>query len=430
MKQLEFLARPEREVLFGGAAGGAKSWALLMAALMFVDIPGYRAMLFRRTYTDLALPGALMDVAAEWLSPTSAKFSDRDKAWTFPSGATLAFGYLDGPRDRFRYQGSQAHFFGFDELTQIRPEDYLYLFSRARKSESGPASNVPIRTRAATNPGGQSHAFVHERFVAPANPSADTVFVPSRLEDNPYLDKKEYERALANLDEITYRQLRLGEWIEGTQDNVFKREWFDGKNRYDPEDDRLWNSATRRFAAIDTANTINETSAYSAMTIGDLQPDYTLPLRYVAREKLEFPELVDWTIEELAPFAIDRKLAAVFIEDAASGKQLIQTLQRSGPAWLRPLIVPVKPNNAKGGKEVSWKAASVWVKRGMLLLPYPSGRAPWKDAYEQELFSVPNSTFKDQADSTAILVNEIERHTGAFSQRWQALMARAESRVA
>lgn len=216
-----------------------------------------------------------------------------------------------------------------------------------------------------------------------------------------------------------------GKIVELDGESIFKSEWFHGKNRYDPEDDRPWNRVTRRFVAIDTANTINETSAYSAMTVGDLQPDYTLPLRYVAREKLEFPELVDWTIEELAPFAIDRKLAAVFIEDAASGKHLIQTLRRSGPVWLRPLIVPVKPNNARGGKEVSWKAASVWVKRGMLRLPYPSGRVPWKDAYEQELFSVPNSTFKDQADSTAILINEIERRTGAFSQRWDALMQRA-----
>ena len=71
-KQAEFLLMPDLEVLFGGSAGGGKSDALLMAALQYVDVPGYAAILFRRTYTDLSLPGALMDRAHEWLQGTKA----------------------------------------------------------------------------------------------------------------------------------------------------------------------------------------------------------------------------------------------------------------------------------------------------------------------------------------------------------------------
>lgn len=200
-------------------------------------------------------------------------------------------------------------------------------------------------------------------------------------------------------------------------DTYFKRDWFPSYSEEDSH--RLWNRCVGRYAALDTANTVGQASAYTALTIGDLQPDYTMPLRHVEREKLEFPELVDWTIETLFPFARDGKLRAVFIEDAASGMQLTQTLRRSGPAWLRPLVVPVKPK--RGGKEESWKAASVWSRRGMVRLPEPTENAAWLYEFERELFSVPNSTYKDQADSYALLVNEAERLDAPFSRRWRML---------
>ena len=72
-KQQQFLDCRAREVFYGGAAGGGKTDALLMAALAFVDVPGYRALLFRRTFADLNLPGALMDRAREWLGGTAAR---------------------------------------------------------------------------------------------------------------------------------------------------------------------------------------------------------------------------------------------------------------------------------------------------------------------------------------------------------------------
>src|SRR5436190_3981743 len=92
-KQALFLLAAEvREVMFGGAGGGGKTDALLMAALQFVHVPGYAALILMKTYKDLALPGAGMARAREWLSGTAARWSGDDHSWHFPSGATLTFG--------------------------------------------------------------------------------------------------------------------------------------------------------------------------------------------------------------------------------------------------------------------------------------------------------------------------------------------------
>jgi hypothetical protein len=107
-KQAEFLARADvPEVLYGGAAGGGKSDALLMAALQFTQVPGYAALILRRTYSALALPGGLLDRATEWLANTAARWSSDTKTWHFPAGASLSFGYLDAAADRYRYQSSE-----------------------------------------------------------------------------------------------------------------------------------------------------------------------------------------------------------------------------------------------------------------------------------------------------------------------------------
>ncbi|HNQ55684.1 MAG TPA: hypothetical protein PKG66_09730, partial [Methanothrix sp.] len=112
-KQLAFLFLPHLEALYGGAGGGGKSIALLMAALQYADVPGYAALIIRKTFSDLSLPGALMDVAAQWLAGTRAKWSEVDKTWHFlPSDATLTFGYLDTAKDKYRYQSAAFQFIG------------------------------------------------------------------------------------------------------------------------------------------------------------------------------------------------------------------------------------------------------------------------------------------------------------------------------
>jgi phage terminase large subunit-like protein len=216
-----------------------------------------------------------------------------------------------------------------------------------------------------------------------------------------------------------------GQIVYLDDESAFKREWFKN-NRYSRDEARaFWNRCVGRYIALDTANTTKETSAYSAFVVGDVQPEYTMPIRHVERERLEFPELVEWTIEKLHPFAHDHKLKAVFIENAASGTQLIQTLRKSGPKWLAPKVIGIQPNRGPNGKEQGWKAASVWAKRGMIFLPDPTNDVDWLHDFEAEVFMAPNSRFLDQTDALAMLINSVEKYQHIFSTRWHALDRRA-----
>lgn len=210
VKQRAFLDLDCFEALYGGAAGGGKSDALLMAALQHVHVPGYAALLLRRTYADLSLPGAIMDRAKAWLVPKGVDWNDKEKRFTFPtSAATLTFGYLDTERDRYRYQGAELQFIGFDELTQFPEQWYRYLLSRLRRLKS---ATVPLRARGASNPGGLGHDWVRRRFVEGEH-REDRAFVPANLDDNPHLDAVAYRAALAQLDATTRRQLLEGVWV-------------------------------------------------------------------------------------------------------------------------------------------------------------------------------------------------------------------------
>jgi predicted phage terminase large subunit-like protein len=222
-KQAAFLLLPGREALYGGAAGGGKSDALLMAALQYVDVPGYAAILLRRTYKDLSLPGAIMDRAFEWLAGTAAHWNDEKKTWTFPSTATLTFGYLEYESHCYQYQGAEFQFIGFDELTQFQEKPYRYLFSRLRRLAG---VTVPLRQRGATNPGGIGHEWVKQRFLIEGR-NHGRVFIPARLDDNPHLDRAEYEASLAELDPTTRAQLLAGDWDARIPGEMFQRSWFE-----------------------------------------------------------------------------------------------------------------------------------------------------------------------------------------------------------
>lgn len=231
VRQAAFLMYDGREAFYGGAAGGGKSDALLMGALQYADVPGYAAILFRRTYADLALPGGLMDRAAEWLGPTEAHWDGKTATWTFPSSATLSFGYLAAENDKYRYKSAEFQFVGFDEATQFSETQYRYLFSRLRRPEriSDPRLNaVPLRMRAASNPGDRGHEWVKDRFVPrrvvdPVDGSVSIVeprdrtgvvryYVPARLADNPYLDQASYRENLEELDLVEAKRLLDGDW--------------------------------------------------------------------------------------------------------------------------------------------------------------------------------------------------------------------------
>ena len=207
LNQVHFLTHPSEELLYGGQAGGGKSDALLMAALQYVTEPNYSALILRKTYQDLSQPNAIMDRANKWLSThEELHWNSNTKTWSFPSGATLSFGYLNHNNDLDQYQGSELQFVGFDELTQFPENQYTYLHSRLRKLED---SDVPIRMRAGTNPGGRGHDWVKDRFIKDDAPNP---FIASSYLDNVYLDREQYGHQLDKLDELTKLQLKFGDW--------------------------------------------------------------------------------------------------------------------------------------------------------------------------------------------------------------------------
>ena len=222
LRQKAFLLLNDEDILFGGAAGGGKSEALLMAALQYVDIPGYHALILRRTFMDLSLPEAIMSRAIDWLYDTDAKWNQQLHEFKFPSGATLTFGYLDTPLDHLRYKSAEFQFIGFDEASDMRWSQINYMFSRFRRKAG---STIPLRYRLCTNPGGVSHEEIKAKYIEPKTREAGTIFIASKLSDNPHLDQS-YSEQLAKLDPVERARLMNGDWDVTEKGNMFTREKF------------------------------------------------------------------------------------------------------------------------------------------------------------------------------------------------------------
>lgn len=226
-KQTRFLMSPAMEVFYGGAAGGGKSVALLASAAQFVDVPGYSALVVRKTFSELRMSGALMDMAEQWWGAMpGVRRRDGGKSWEFETGgppAKIEFGFLESSEDKRRYQSAEFHSIDVDEVTEFKNEsDFTFLFSRLR----APPMGVPLRMRSASNPNGPGKGWVKGRYVDEET-RGERVFVPSTIDDNPFMPEREvYKRNLAEeLGPIESAQLLHGDW-EAQAAGKFRRHWF------------------------------------------------------------------------------------------------------------------------------------------------------------------------------------------------------------
>lgn len=376
-RQAEFLLNPEREVLYGGAAGGGKSEGLLAAAAQYVDVPSYAALLLRRTYADLSLPGALMDRADSWWAGTAAEWKEAKKTWQFPSGATITFGYLETERDKFRYASSEFQFVGFDELTQFTRTQFLFLNSRLRRLEG---SKIPIRLRAGSNPGGIGHEWVGERFIF-----GDKTFIPAKVSDNPHLDQAEYVKSLMELDPVTRRQLLDGDWGARLIGGMFKRESMAIVDDYPREIDlvRYWDLA---------ATEVSANNADPDWTVGLLlgrSPDgvyWVIDVKRMRGTPREVEALIAHTASEDGPGVKIRMEQ----EGGASGKSMIDYYRRDTLSRY-----DFKGNRPSGNKRVRAGPISSQAEAGNLKIV----RGRWNRAFLDELELFDQGLHDDQVDA-------------------------------
>ena len=385
--QKVFLRTYAIEALFGGAAGGGKSSALLMSAMQYVDVPNYSAILFRRTYADLALPGALMDRFRSWSAGVEEiHWNANSYVATFPSGARISFGYLNNTNDYLRYKGSEFQFIGMDEVTEIRESDYRYMFSRLRRPASGPLSQVPLRMRSASNP---APNWVRQRFIVEGQ-STGRIFVPSKLTDNPGIDADSYRQALQELDPVERRRLEEGDWWSTTLGSLFDRTDFE---IIDHTEVPQVTSAARAVRFWDLAATephsgnMNPDWTVGTLMLFDQGIAYVMDVRKIRAKGDKVEQLIAQTAAE------DGHMVAIRVEQepGSSGKALIDQYAR--------YVVPgydLIGIRASGDKITRARPFAAACANGNVRLV----RGPWITEWLDELASFPEaSDHDDQVDS-------------------------------
>lgn len=227
-KQKQFMDATCDEVLFGGAAGGGKSYAQVIDALVYaVKYPGSKQLILRRTYPEL--DKSIIRTTLALYPKEIYRYISSSHTGQFTNGSIIDFGYCDSETDIYRYQSAEFDVIRFDELTHFTKDMYIYLISRLRG-----VNGFPKQMKSTTNPGGIGHKWVKERFIdvgqAGVTQSFDgqtRVFIPSLISDNSFLMAKDksYLKRLENLAEKDRKALLYGQW------DIFEGQYFSEWNR-------------------------------------------------------------------------------------------------------------------------------------------------------------------------------------------------------
>lgn len=261
--QEDFLSTPADIAIYGGAAGGGKSYALLLEPLRHFNNPKFGAVIFRRNSTQVRNEGGLWDESVSLYGGLGAHPREAFLEWEFPPGARVKFAHLEHERSVYDWQGSQIPMLGFDELTHFTEKQFFYMLSRNRST-----SGVPGYVRATCNPdadswvrkfidwwigpdgypikerSGKIRWFIRiedslvwgdtpeeltELYDKNQTPKSVT-FIPAQVEDNRILMQKDpsYLSNLNALSKVERERLRKGNWnIRATAGLIFSPEWFE-----------------------------------------------------------------------------------------------------------------------------------------------------------------------------------------------------------
>ncbi len=437
-KQLGFAMLPQLEALYGGQAGGGKSEALLTCALRYVHVPGYAAIIFRKTLSDLKQPSALIDRSHKWLDGTDAKWAGDEHCWYFPTidpygkvgyPSRLQFGYIGESNAYSRYQSAEYQTILWDELTQHEEFNYLYMFTRLRQlvcpehgldSEGAPKwdskcplcsmySSVKLSVRSATNPGGVGHEWVRKRFkiepIDGRNPydiaEDDTTiqwvgrdperpFIQASYKDNPFINQQSYGLSLDQAPPIERARLKYGNWAVNP-DARFKRRWA---RYYSNRGDHFtlglngqgrsihYKDLQRIFITVDPAASLSSGMAEGLKAGRD--PSFTVisvwglttDYNLLMLDMDRFQDEIPVVVQRIQVMNERWKPEYVKIESNGAGKGVFQYCQL--------YKVPVRPIVKTADKIVNSTTAQVKMELGRIWFPQ---YAPWLQEAEDEIFS-------------------------------------------
>lgn len=235
-----FHTSPAFETLYGGAAGGGKTAALVAEAVTYaLQFPKARVYIFRRTIPELkqSIQPEIFKQCGAYIDTGGMKYNSQDRVWSFRNGSSIQLAYLENTADMYRYQSAEIHLLLVDEVTHFSQEEYEYLKTRVR----GTDPNQPLKVMGATNPGNIGHGWVKSYFIDPITPETvytdklenTRMFVPAKIDDHPIeAFRKSYGRVLDAIpDPDLKRALRSGDWdiFSGQVFTEWRRETDDGK---------------------------------------------------------------------------------------------------------------------------------------------------------------------------------------------------------
>jgi len=431
-KQLAFLSLPHEEALYGGSAGGGKSDALLMGALAYCDVPSFSGIIFRRTFSDMKLPSSILSRAKMWLAP----FLATKEVKFVKGGGTLAFGYLKNEGVQLRYQSSEYQYIAFDELTQFYESEYEYLFSRLRRTTSN--VEIPIKMRAASNPGGIGHTWVKRRFGITKDENGrwvgsnrDAPFIPAKLDDNPFVDPH-YHTMLDKLGKVERERLKNGDW-DVSEDSLFNKEWF--TNRYTVKEFTSENyyqllsmeglktvpeSEMLIFSTVDCAASV-KTGVNGTTYIKNKQPSHSVIATWGLTRDYQLLWLDNYRFQTTIP-----ELVARICKNQKQWNPLYTIIEKNGPGegvyqMCDKKGLPVKSIHSAREKIINSTAAQLRAEKGQIWLP---SFRPWLRDLEDELFTWSGLQEQpdDQIDVLSNAANEAMELSTGFERSMQYRM--------